>query len=110
MSTTHQGIPLLDIIDRMDTGIKVPHNAEDLNPEQQVCCEELINCLLHFPSIRATAGALHQMFGPVLTGIFQSFPDVFLPASRKTIDLAEDSTIIQVTDILLQPLFHQMKA
>ena len=101
MTTTYQSIPLLDIIDRIDTGIKVPHDDEDLNPEQQVCCEELVNCLLHFLSITATARALHEMFSPEFTGIFQSLPNVFLPASRKIIDLAEVRKVIQVTDVLL---------
>ena len=110
MFITHQSIPLLDIIDRMDTDIKIPHDDEDLNPEQQMCCEELINCLLHLLSIRTTAGALHKVFCPELTGIFQCTSNMFLPVSRNIIDIAKDNIVIQVTDIPLQPLFHHIEA
>ena len=101
MVMTYQNIPLLDIIDRMDTSIKFPHDDEDLNPEWQAFCKESGNCLMHFPNIRATAGALHQVFCPELAGIFQGFPNVFLPASRNIIDIAQDNIVIQVTDVPL---------
>ena len=109
MFTTYQGIPFLDIIHGMDTGIKVLHDDQDLNPRKEVCCEELVNCLFHFLSVVATAGAL-QVFCPEPTGIFQCIPNVFLPSSRKVINITEDSIVIQVTDIPLQPLFHQIEA
>ena len=98
ISTTHQSIPLLDIIDRIDTGIKVPHDDEDLNPGQQVFCKELVNCLLHFLNIRATAGAPHKVSCPELTGISQCFSNVPLPASRKIIGITDVAMVPQVTD------------
>ena len=101
MCITHQNIPLLDIIDRMDTSIKVPHDDKNLNPEQQVFCEELFNCLLHFLSVRATSGALCKMLCPELAGIFQPISNIFLPSSRKIIDIAEVDIVIQITDIPL---------
>ena len=110
MPITYQGIPLLDIIDRMDTDIKVPHDDEDLNPGKEVCCEELVNCLLHFLSVTVAAGAVHKVFCPELTGILQPISNVFLPSSRKIINIAENSKVIQVTDVPLQPLFHQIEA
>ena len=85
----------------MDTGIKVVHDNKHLNPEQQVYCEELLNCLLHLLSIGATAGALDKVFCPELTGIFQSFSNVFLPATRKITNTAEAGIIVQATDVPL---------
>jgi hypothetical protein len=57
--------------------------AEDLNPKEQVCCEELINCLVHFLNIMATAGNLCKVLCPELACIFQSIPNVFFQASRE---------------------------
>ena len=79
---TYQSIPLLNVIDGMHTDIKVLHDNKHLNPEEQVCCEELLNCLLHLVNTRATTGALDKVFCPELTGIPQSISNAFLPVSR----------------------------
>ena len=110
MSTAHQSTPFLNIIDGMNTDIKVPHDDEDFNPEQQVCCEELVNCLVYLLRIRTTARALHKVFCPELASILQCISNIFLPATRKITDTAEISIVIQVTDVPLQPLFHQIEA
>ena len=74
MPRTHQNIPLLNVIDRMHTGTKVLHDNEHFSPEQQVLCEELLDCLLHLPRIRSTTGALDKVFCPELAGILQYAP------------------------------------
>ena len=109
MSVTYQIVPFLDIIDGMDTDIKVPHDGEDLNPEWQMCCEELVDRLVYFPRIRATTRDLHKMFCPELTGILQSISNTLLPVSRHIAETAEITNAIKVTDVPLQPLFHQME-
>ena len=110
MSVTYQFIPLLDIIDRMDTGIKIPHDDENLNPEQQVCCKEPINCLSYLLSIRATTGTLHKVFCPELASIlvrtcyfstfistnFTLFPWTFPPSPHQR--LSYDLTISPFTN------------
>jgi hypothetical protein len=94
----------------MNTDIKVSHDGENLNPKQQVCCKESVNCLLNFLGIRAIARALCEVFGPEATSILQCISNIFLPASRKIMDITKNSIFVQVTDVPLQPLFHQMKA
>ena len=110
MSTTYQGIPLLDIIDRMDANIKIPCDDEDLNPGKEVCCKEHVKCLLYFLSITPTDRALGKVFCPELTGILQCISNVFLPSRRKITNITKNSIVIQVTDVPLQPLLHQIKA
>ena len=94
MDITHQNIPLLNVIDGVDANIKVLHDSKHLNPEKQVCCEKLLNCLLDLPDIRATGGALGKVFCPELTGVLQSFSNMFLPSSRKIINTAEVGIVI----------------
>ena len=104
-------IPLLNVIDGMHTHIKLLHDNESLNPEEQVLCEELLNCLLHFPRIRSTAGALDKVFCPEFTGILQCSSNVFLPESRKIINTAEVSIVIQATNVPFSKLsIHQIEA
>jgi hypothetical protein len=62
LHTTHQCIPLLDIIEGIDTNVKIPHNTEGLNPEQETGGEELVNCLMYFPNIRTTSCCFARCF------------------------------------------------
>ena len=73
-------------------------------------CEEFINCLPHLLSIAATTGDDHKVPCPELTGIFQSSPNVELPMSEEIFNFTENSMVIQVTDIPLQPFLHQIEA
>ena len=72
--------------------------------------EELLNSILHFLYMRAAARDLQEVPGPELAYIFQSTCDVVLLANRKDLDLTENSIVIQVADILLQPLLHKPEA
>ena len=94
----------------MNTDIKPPHDDEDLNPKEQACCEEFINCLIYLLNIMAVAGNLHKVLCPELACISQSIPNVLLLTSRDIPNLTEDGIVIQVTDIPLQPLLHQVEA
>jgi hypothetical protein len=40
----------------MDTNIRIFHQAEDLNPMQQLCSEELVDCLVYFLNIQLLLG------------------------------------------------------
>jgi hypothetical protein len=94
----------------MNTNSEVPHQAEDLNPIQQVGHEELINCLTHFLNSITAARNLHQVPCPKLAGISQSISNVGLQSDRKILGFIENGIVIQVTDILLQPFPHEVKA
>jgi len=52
---------LLHIVEGINTDIKVSCEAEDLNPKQQVHCEELINCFPYFLNPWTTAWDTHEM-------------------------------------------------
>ena len=103
---THQCIPFANIIDGIDSNIKVFHQAEGLNPIWQFCCEEVVNCLVNSPNITAVARNLQQVSCPELTSISQSIPNVCLPASRKIFNFSKGNKVIQPTNVPLQPLLH----
>ena len=50
------------------------------------------------------------MVCPELACIFQGTANVGGPECRKIFDLTEDNMIMQVADIPLQPLLHQIEA
>ena len=85
----------------MNTSVKIPHHNEDLNPKEQVCCEELINCLLDLLSIRTTVGGIYEVPCPEATGIPQGIPNMGLLMSGEIFTSTEDSVVIQIADILL---------
>ena len=66
---TYQHIPMLYIIEGINTTIKVSHKAEGLNPKQKLCCEELVNCFIYFLNMKATAINLYEMLCPEVAGI-----------------------------------------
>ena len=75
-----------------------------------MCCEELVNCSLHFFNTRASAGDIQKVFCPEATCIFQSISNVVLLVSREIFNLTENSMATQVADIPLQPFSHQVEA
>src|SRR5882757_7609241 len=103
-------MPLLDIIYRMDTGVEISHDDKDLNPEQEVRRKEPVDGLLHPLSAVIIAGSLDKVFRPEATSIFQRISDVLLPATIEILYILEISVIIQVADVPLQPLFHNIQA
>ena len=89
------------VIEGMDTDIKTPHHNKDLNPKEQVCCEELVNGLVHFLKIMATTRDLYKVFCPEPACISQSISNMFFFIGLDISNLTENSIIIQATDILL---------
>ena len=75
-----------------------------------MCCEKFLNGLLHFSDVGGFVGGLQKVLGPEPACIFQSISNVDLPENRKVFDLTENSIVIQVADILLQPLPHEPEA
>ena len=73
---TYQHIPMLYIIESINTAIKVSHEAEGLNPEQKMCCEELVNCLIYFLNTRTATRNLYKMLCPEVAGISQYIPNL----------------------------------
>ena len=74
--TTHQCIPFLNTIEGIDTNIKVFHEAEDLNPKQQVYCKEFVNHIPYFLNIWATAWDVYEVICPELACISQCIPNI----------------------------------
>ena len=66
MYTTYQCIPLLYIVKGINTDINTFHEAEDLNPKQQLGCEELINCSPYFINIFAAPWDAYEVICPKL--------------------------------------------
>ena len=73
--TTYRNVPLFDVIDGINTSIKIPHHNKDFNPKEQVCCKELIDGLLDLLSIVVIVGGFDKVFCPELTSIPQSIPN-----------------------------------
>ena len=94
----------------MNTNVKLPHKTKDLNPKQQTGCKECVDCLLHFPNTWVTAWDSNQMLCPEATCIFQCISNMVLLTIGKILDLTENSIIIQSTDVLPQPLLHEVDA
>ena len=91
---TPQIILLLNIIHSINTSTKVLCECKDFNPMQQMHCKELVNCLLHPPSIRAGVTKDPQkVFGPELACILQSISTTNLLLSGKILDLTENSIV-----------------
>ena len=107
--TTHRCIPLLYVIEGMNTNVRTSSEAEDLDPKKQIRSEEFINRDAHFLGITAAAGDLHKVFCPESASVFQCVPDVGRPARRKISNLAEDRVVIQVADVLLQFSLHRVE-
>ena len=97
---THQHIPLLYVMDSMNTNFKVSCEDQDLNPRQETSCKEVFNCPLHILSAITAARNLCKMVCPELTCIFQGIPNVGSPECGKILDITEDSMVIQLADVL----------
>ena len=110
LHNTHQSTPFLNIIHSINPNTKVPCECKDLNPMQQMLCEELFNCFLHFLDTRAAGRNLQKVLCPKITCIFQTISNVVLPATREILDLTENSIVIKVADIPLQPFPHKPEA
>ena len=89
---------------------KVPQNAENLNPMKYIPCEEAVYLFLYLLGMQSTSRNACQMFCPKLTCILQWTSNIGLLVRFQTLDLFEDGIILQVANIPLQLLPHQLKA
>ena len=106
---THQHVPLLYVMESMNTNLKISCKDQDLNPKQEASCKEVLNCLLHILSIITVAKNLCKVVCPELARIFQGIANVSSLEYWKILNLAEDSMVIQLADVPLQPLFHHIE-
>jgi hypothetical protein len=72
--------------------------------------EKLVYRLMYPLNVRAVGGDARKVSCPKPTGILQRTPNTGFPKRRQVLDLTEDSIVIQVTDVLLQMILHQVKA
>ena len=98
---THQGAPLLNIIHGIYPNPKVPCESKDLNPIQQIGCEELLDCFLYLPNVGTATRDPQEVLCPELACIFQAITNVVLPAIRKILDITENRIAIQIADVPL---------
>ena len=61
---TYCYMPLSYIIDSINTNIKVPCEAKDLCPEQQVYGKELVDFPMYFINITTAPGSPYKVFCP----------------------------------------------
>jgi len=110
LDITHQCVPLLYVIESINTNVKASCEDENLNPIQKTRLEELVYGLVDFLNTMVTIRNFCKMLCPEVACIFQGIPNVGGPGCGKILDLTEDSIVIQVTDISLQPVLHHIEA
>src|SRR5882757_499749 len=93
----------------MNTNVQVFQETEGLNPEQEVGCEEFVNCLVHVLNTRTTASSSHKVVCPEAAGILQCTPNVGCSVFWEIFDLGERNIIFQLADVLLQPFLHHIE-
>ena len=107
---THQFVPLLYIIESINTNVKVSHEDEDLNPKQKADCKEVINGLMYFLPTITDISDFYEMACPESACIFQGVSNIGSPECGKVLNLTEGSMVIQLADIPLQLYFHHIEA
>jgi len=107
--TTHRGVPLLNVVDSMNSGVKAPHDDEGFDPKEQARREELVDGIAHFLDVVATAGSPCEVLRPEFARVSQRIPDLCLGAGGEVFNFAEGDIVVQVANILLQSTLHQVE-
>jgi len=94
----YQNTPLLDIIESINTNVKLSHEDQDLNPKQKTGWKELIYCPVCFLNTVLTTRNL-KMLCPEAACIFQGIPNIGSLLCFKVLDLTKDSMVVQVADV-----------
>ena len=66
---THLHIPLVYILEGINSNVKVLQEAKDLNPKQEGCCEKFIDCLVYLLKAGAINRGLHKVACPEFASI-----------------------------------------
>jgi len=93
MCITHQHVPLLYIIESINTNLKVSCEDQNLNPVEKTSCKGVINCLVHFCNTITDVSDLCKVVCLEVACIFQGIPNVGSPDCEKILGVTEDMVI-----------------